>query len=179
MTEAQFILAAASILLSIALSRLLDTTYYNIVLGGDWILSLWLVNRLLAVLLIFWAYRMLLNNNFDIGFKEFLMVLTPPFFLILQTLALTSDNISSDSRFGDNFAKRKKYFAIFAVIGAVSNAVVGDHFGVPVPTSVFSINCVIFAAVHFASSRPVHIGLAVSNTAIITLALGRPLILNL
>jgi len=129
MSELEFIMVAVSILLALSLTRLLDSAYVNICGRGDWLLSAWLVNRLAALILVFWSFRTLLEYERVISFYEFLIIFASPVLIFFQSLVLTPDADVRSNAFESSASRRP--LAVLASLNALTNAYVANLFGVP------------------------------------------------
>lgn len=177
MSEFEYVMIVMSVLLAAAFTRLLDATYSNIVRGGDWIVSVWLVDRLISALMIFWAYRAARESMGDhVTVGLFLVMLVPPVFLFLQALALSATVLNVQNKLGENFLVRKHYFAVFAGITAMGNALNAYVFDAPTPIGAHLTILAIFTGVYFSNRRSVHIGLVTAHLGVLGVAVIPPLV---
>ena len=168
-----------AILLAATFTRLLDATYSNIARGGDVIVSAWLINRLISALFIFWGYRGFIISDQEITFAGFVVLLVPITFLFLQSQALSATVIDPRTKLGENFPVRKRYFALFAAMTALGNALATVVWNIPTSLAGLLINVAIFISVYFASSRITHIGLVSAHYAVLAIAIVPPLVRTL
>lgn len=117
MSQVEVVITGYSIIVALAIARLLDGL--RPALAADavyWVHSLWVVNKLINVLVIYWATWFFLDES--VNFAQFLLVLAPPAIVYLQCDALLSKHPEDiDDWHVYFYANRRFFFLANAALG--------------------------------------------------------------
>ena len=121
MSEFEFLFTGISIVLALAVARLLEGLRDSFDRTRRfWIHYLWVVNRLMVALAIFWS---LFDDRArtDMSFVSFLSLVTPPAILFLQATALVTPHPGAVSDWNEHFWTVRRWFFgsnVLMVLGA-------------------------------------------------------------
>lgn len=94
MSDVEYIMIGVTIVLAASFLRILEAIYWmaaNAESRFDLLTFAWLVNRFIAGIFVFWAYKPgTINSREAYAFVDFLILFIGPVFLYLQSLALAS-----------------------------------------------------------------------------------------
>lgn len=117
MSQVEVVITGYSIIVALAIARLLDGLRPAIAAGAMyWVHSLWVVNKLINVLVIYWATWFFIDES--VNFAQFLLVLAPPAIVYLQCDALLSKHPEDVTDWRSYFyANRRFFFIANAILG--------------------------------------------------------------
>lgn len=146
MSELEFMLIGVSMVLAIALGKLLEGV---VNLSGDpsryWVHSGWVLSRLMGVVLYFWVFRAAVIGQVGIEwtFGKFLLAMAGPVTTFMQAhLLLTIDrNVSKDWR--SHFCSVRRRFFVFAIVQQAANIVNSITFDIPASAPAFLLLMVL------------------------------------
>jgi len=119
MSQVEVVMTGYSIIVALAIARLLDGFRPMLTPGAVyWPHSLWVVNKLINVLVIYWSTWYFIAES--INFAQFLLVLAPPAIVYLQCDALLSKRPQDVSDWRAYFYKNRRFFFIANALLGIS-----------------------------------------------------------
>ena len=124
MSEIEFILIGISMVLAIALGKLVEGV---VELSGDksryWLHCGWVLSRIIAVILYFWTFRAAVSGEVDVDwtFGAFLVAMAGPVTTLMQAHLLLTRNTESFPDWQTHFYSIRRRFFLFGVIQQLTN----------------------------------------------------------
>jgi hypothetical protein len=179
MSELEFILIGVSMVLAIALGKLLEGV---VDISGDpsryWVHSGWVLSRLMGVVLYFWVFRAAVIGQMGIEwtFGKFFLAMGGPVTTFMQAhLLLAIDrNVSKDWR--SHFYSVRRRFFLFAIVQQAVNIENSITFDIPASAPAFLLLMVLSIAGIVWSNPRLHAFIVCVYLAIQTAGLALPII---
>ena len=176
MSEIEFVLIAVSMVLALTMTRLLDTLYHSLSHGKiSWIFSLWVINRFIALISLFWAFKGGVMRNSSYNMIEFLVMLGPPVTLYLQAVALAGNRMAYIDDSEAHFLEIRRRFFALGILVATTIATALTVVNVPgTGPAAFLVNISLFAIALSTPRKGVQATVVVIQTALLTAAVAIP-----
>jgi hypothetical protein len=178
MSELEFILIGVSMVLALALGKLLEGA---VDLTGDkgqyWIHSGWVVSRVIGVILYLWVFRgaVLGQEQVDWGFGKFLLAIAGPVTIFMQAHLLLTIDSDSFIDWRSHFYSVRRRFFLFLFIGQSSNIVSALTFVIPASITPFLLVMGLSIAGMISSNARIHAIIVVIYLTTLTVGLVLPI----
>ena len=143
MTRFEFLIVAFSILISMAIARLLEGIVHQArYRSGDWMHSSWLVLVLLNALTLWWVLWEL--NQATWSFYAFLVLLTGPMLIFAQAAVLIPSDPNTVKDWRAHFFANAKFFFLLRAVAVVQTIIAGHFIAGVLPSRILYVGPVIF-----------------------------------
>ena len=180
MSVIEFILFPVSILVGLAIARLLEGLY--IVSESKeryWVHTIWLCSKLGQVLLTIWTWRIGGSVGLAFGehptFLEMILTMATPGLIFLQAIALLGHTPKSTQNWEEHFyANRTRFFILNLMMISVTGYSAMRFGGVPVMPFFILFALSVLALV--TDNRRVHGGIACVAVVVVTMGVGSTIV---